>query len=383
MGERLDLGKLKGKTLFESIETIKDPRVERTKLHSLKDILVIAVCATICGADDWEDIEEFGVAKQEWLGTFLELENGIPSHDTFRRVFILLDNIELKTLFIDWIRSAVSLSQGTLVNIDGKNLCGSKNPINGKKALNVVSAWASEQSVVLGQVKCEEKSNEITAIPELLKILDLQGCIVTIDAMGCQKEIVKEIVEKKADYVISLKGNQENLHQDIKDYLDWAERIKFKEIKYDYCQTLEKGHGRIETRRCWVTAEIEWLEQKSEWVNLKSVIMVEAHREIIGGKKTVERRYFISSLRANAEEALRAVRGHWAIENELHWCLDIGFREDDCRTREATAVENLATIRHLGLNLLKQEKSSKRGIKGKRKKAGWDENYLMKILSEI
>jgi predicted transposase YbfD/YdcC len=383
MGERLDLGKLKGKTLFESIETIKDPRVERTKLHSLKDILVIAVCATICGADDWEDIEEFGVAKQEWLGTFLELENGIPSHDTFRRVFILLDNIELKTLFIDWIRSAVSLSQGTLVNIDGKNLCGSKNPINGKKALNVVSAWASEQSVVLGQVKCEEKSNEITAIPELLKILDLQGCIVTIDAMGCQKEIVKEIVEKKADYVISLKGNQENLHQEIKDYLDWAERIKFKEIKYDYCQTLEKGHGRIETRRCWVTAEIEWLEQKSEWVNLKSVIMVEAHREIIGGKKTVERRYFISSLRANAEEALRAVRGHWAIENELHWCLDIGFREDDCRTREATAVENLATIRHLGLNLLKQEKSSKRGIKGKRKKAGWDENYLMKILSEI
>jgi predicted transposase YbfD/YdcC len=383
MGERLGLGKLKGKTLFESIETIKDPRVERTKLHSLKDILVIAVCATICGADDWEDIAEFGVAKQEWFSTFLELENGIPSHDTFRRVFILLDNIELKTLFIDWMRSAVSLSKGTLVNIDGKNLCGSKSPIKGKKALNIVSAWASEQSVVLGQVKCEEKSNEITAIPELLKILDLQGCIVTIDAMGCQKEIVKEIVEKKADYVISLKGNQENLHQDIKDYLDWAERIKFKDIKYNYCQTLEKGHGRIETRRCWVTEEIEWLEQKAEWANLKSVIMVEAIREVIGGKKTVERRYFISSLGANAEEALRAVRGHWAIENQLHWCLDIGFREDDCRTREATAVENLATIRHLGLNLLKQEKSSKRGIKGKRKKAGWDENYLMKVLSEI
>ena len=266
--------------MFESIETIKDPRVERTKLHSLKDILVIAVCATICGADDWEDIAEFGVAKQEWFATFLELENGIPSHDTFRRVFILLDNIELKTLFIDWIKSAVSLSKGALVNIDGKNLCGSKSPINGKKALNVVSAWASEASVVLGQVKCEEKSNEITAIPELLKILDLEGCIVTIDAMGCQKEIVKEIVEKKADYVISLKGNQGNLHQDIKDYLDWAERIKFKGIKYDYYETeLEKNHGRIEKRRCWVTEEeIDWLEQKDDWAKLKSVIMVEAIR---------------------------------------------------------------------------------------------------------
>jgi predicted transposase YbfD/YdcC len=377
------LGKLKGKTLFENLETIKDPRVERTKLHSLKDILVIAVCATICGADDWEDIAEFGLAKQEWFSTFLELENGIPSHDTFRRVFILLDNSELKTLFVEWMRSAVSLSKGTLVNIDGKNLRGSGEPIKGTKALNVVSAWASEQAVVLGQVKCAEKSNEITAIPELLKILELQGCIVTIDAMGCQKEIVKEIIDRKADYVIALKGNQENLHYDIKEYLDWAERIKFKGIKYDYCQTLEKGHGRIEERRCWVTEEIEWLEQKQEWAKLKSVIMVEAIREVIGGVKTVERRYFISSLEANAEEALRAVRGHWAIENELHWCLDIGFREDASRTREANAVENLATIRHLGLNLLKQEKSSKRGIQGKRKKAGWDEDYLMKILKEI
>lgn len=372
---------LKTKTLFESVGKIKDPRIERKKLHLLKDVLVIGVCATICGADNWEDIAEFGRAKQEWFATFLELENGIPSHDTFRRVFILLDNIEIKTLFVDWMSSAVSLSKGALVNIDGKNQRGSKEPIKGKKALNVVSAWASEQSVVLGQVKCAEKSNEITAIPELLKILNLAGCIVTIDAIGCQKGIVKEIVEKEADYVISLKGNQGTLHQEIKDYLDWAERIEFKEIKYDYCSTLEKGHGRIEERRCWITEEIGWLEQKEEWAKLKSVIMVEAMREVIGGAKTVERRYFISSLEANAEEALRAVRGHWAIENELHWCLDIGFREDACRTREANAVENLATIRHLGLNLLKQEKSCKRGIEGKRKKAGWNESYLLKVLN--
>lgn len=218
-------------------------------------------------------------------------------------MFILLDADELRASFLDWVRSAVSLSAGQLVNIDGKVLRRSKKSSSGKEALNAVSAWASEQSVVLGQVKCADKSNEITAIPELLKIIEISGCIVTIDAMGCQKEIVAKIVEKKADYVISLKGNQGNLHADIKDYLDWAERIKFKEIEFDYYETLEKGHGRIEMRRCWVTEEIDWLEKREDWKNLKSIMMVEAAREIIGGEKTVERRYFISSLGANAEEA--------------------------------------------------------------------------------
>ena len=373
--------KLKAKTLFDRVREIKDPRVERTKLHSLKDILVTAVCGTICGANNWEEIADFGESKREWLASFLELENGIPSPDTFRGVFILLDNIELKRLFADWISSAVELNKGTLVNINGKNLCGSKEPGKGKKALNVVSAWASEQSVVLGQVSCEEKSNEITAIPELLKILNLADCIVTIDAMGCQSEIVKQIALQGADYVISLKGNQGTLHKDIKEYLDWAQRINFADIKYDYFETeLEKDHGRIEQRRCWVTEEIGWLEQKDEWKNLKTIVLVEAEREVIGKEKTVERRYFISSLEANAELALKCVRGHWAIENELHWCLDIGFREDNSRVREAKSAENLATLRHIGINLLKQEKSCKRGIEGKRKKAGWDESYLLKIL---
>ncbi len=373
--------KLKAETLFERVSEIKDPRIERTKLHSLRNILVMAVCGTICGANNWEEIADFGESKREWLASFLELENGIPSHDTFRRVFILLDNIALKTLFVDWISSAVELSKGALVNIDGKNLCGSKESVKGKKALNVVSAWASEQSVVLGQVRCQEKSNEITAIPELLKILNLAGCIVTIDAIGCQTEIVKQIVGQGADYVISLKGNQGNLYREIKDYLDWAERIEFKDIAHDYFETeLKKDHGRIERRRCWVTQEIDWLKQKEERQNLKTVVMVEAMREVIGGGKTVERRYFISSLEADAEEALRCVKGHWAIENQLHWCLDVGFREDDCRVREAKSAENLAMLRHIGLNLLKQERSSKRGIEGKRKKAGWDESYLLKVL---
>jgi len=375
------LKQLKSRTLFERVGEIKDPRVERTKLHSLKDILVIAVCGTICGANNWEDIAEFGRSKREWFASFLELENGIPSHDTFRRVFILLDNSELKRLFVDWISSIGELSKGTIVNIDGKNLRGSKEAVKGKNALNVVSAWASEQSVVLGQVSCQEKSNEITAIPELLKILNLAGCIVTIDAMGCQTEIVKQIIDQGGDYVISLKDNQGNLYQDIKDYLDWAERIKFKDIEYDYYETgWEKDHGRIEQRRCWVSEEIDWLEAKEDWANLKTVVMVEAEREVIGGKKTLERRYFISSLEADAELAIKCVRGHWSIENQLHWCLDIGFREDDSRVREATSAENLATLRHIGINLLKQEKSCKRGIEGKRKKAGWDESYLLKVL---
>jgi len=376
------MSRLKAETLFESLSKVDDPRREHQKFHSLFDILVISICAVICGAEHWTEMEEFGEAKQEWFAGFLELENGIPSHDTFRRVFILLDNIELKEVVGEWISSAVSLSKGALVNIDGKNLCGSKEPIKGKKALNVVSAWASEASVVLGQVKCEEKSNEITAIPELLKILDLEGCIVTLDAIGCQKEMVEQIAEKRADYVISLKGNQGNLHRAIKDYLDWAQRIGFKEINYDYCSTLSKEHERIEERRCWITEEIHWLEQKEEWKKLKSVVMVEAIREVIGGAKTVERRYFISSLEADAAEALRSVRGHWAIENQLHWCLDIGFREDDCRVREAKSAENLATVRHIGLNLLKQEKSCKLGIGSKRKKAGWDESYLLKVLKK-
>jgi predicted transposase YbfD/YdcC len=376
------MSKLKAEALFERLAKIDDPRREHQKFHSLFDILVISICAVICGAEHWTELEEFGEDKQEWFASFLELENGIPSHDTFRRVFILLDNIELKEIFIDWISSVVSLNKGTLVNIDGKNLCGSKEPSKGKKALNVVSAWASEQSVVVGQLKCEEKSNEITAIPELLRILDLEGCIVTIDAIGCQREIVKQIAEKGADYVISLKGNQGNLHRAIKDYLDWAQRRGFKEISSDYWKTLEKDHGRIEERRCWVTEVIGWLKEKQEWQNLKSVIMVEATREVIGGEKTIERRYFISSLEANAKQSLKAVRGHWAIENQLHWCLDIGFREDDCRVREEKSAENLATLRHIGLNLLKQEKSCKLGIKSKRKKAGWNETYLLKVLQK-
>jgi predicted transposase YbfD/YdcC len=328
-------------------------------------------------------MEEFGQDKEGWFASFLELENGIPSHDTFRRVFILLERGELKEVFIEWVSEVVSFSKGVLVNLDGKNLRRSKEPLKGKKALNVVSAWVAEQSIVLGQLKCAEQFNEIRAIPELLKILDLEGSLVTIDAIGCQQEIVKQICQKGADYVIAVKENQGNLHWDIKEYLDWAERRGFAEIPLDYAESeWEKDHWRIEQRRCWVSEEIGWLKTKEEWKNLRSIVMVEAYREVIGGEPTVERRYFISSLGANAGQLLKVVRGHWAIENSLHWCLDIGFREDDCRVREAKSAENLATLRHIGLNLLKQETSCRLGIKSKRKKAGWNNDYLLKVLKK-
>jgi predicted transposase YbfD/YdcC len=377
----MTMSELKGAALFEHLSEIEDPRREQTKLHKLIDILVIAVCATICGAEGFNEIEEFGEAKEEWLKQFLELSNGIPSHDTFRRVFMLIKPEKFQAVFFRWVESVSKATNGKLVNIDGKRLRGTKSKEKQNQALCMVSAWAQENRMVLGQVKCDEKSNEITAIPELLGFLELSGCIVTIDAIVCQREIVKQIVEQKADYVISLKGNQGNLHKDIKDYFVWAEKTKFRDIEFDYCETLEKGHGRIETRRCWVTEDIAWLEQKEDWMGLKSIVMVESQREVIDGKTTIERRYFISSLSADAQESLHAVRGHWAIENSLHWVLDIAFREDDCRIRAENSPENMAILRHISLNLLKQEKSCKRGIKTKRLKSGWNEAYLSKVLN--
>jgi len=374
MSEELSL------SLFDSLGQVPDPRRERTRLHQLVDILVIAVCATICAAETWEEIAEFGGAKESWFKKFLALPNGIPSHDTFRRVFLRINPKKFQAAFLDWVRSAAQLTEGEIVSIDGKQARGARAR-DGKEGLRMVSAWAGEQRLVLGQVKTEDKSNEITAIPLLLELLELRGCIVTIDAMGCQREIAAQIISQEADYVLSLKGNQGRLHEEVAEYFAWSEETNFKDLEYDTYTTLEKDHGRIEERRCWVTEDTGWFTEKAEWAGLRSFIMVEASREVLGQTPTRERRYFISSLAADAKEALRAVRGHWQVENSLHWVLDVAFREDACRTRTGYAPENLATLRHIAVNLLKQERSCKLGIKSKRLKSGWDESYMLKVLN--
>jgi len=367
----------------EHFSKVNDPRIDRRKEHKLIDMIVIAICAVICGAEGWTDIENFGNSKQPWLKTFLELPNGIPSHDTFGRVFSMLDTQQFQLAFYEWVMAVNEIVHGQIINIDGKRLAGSEDKFLGKRAIYMVSAWAEENEIVLGQRKVEEKSNEITAIPELLKLLAISGCIVTIDAIGTQTQIAKTIMEAQADYVLSVKENQGHLFEDISVLFAVDQAHGFKYASLARHQEVNKGHGRIETRECWSTSDPDYLNlirDRENWVGLRSIVMVVSTR-MVGDKQTKKTRYYISSLPSDPERLLHVVRRHWAIENELHWVLDVAMNEDHSRVRKDQAPENLAVLRHIALNLLKQEKTAKGGIHAKQLQAAWKEDYLLKVLS--
>jgi predicted transposase YbfD/YdcC len=359
---------------------VEDPRSDNAS-HHLIDIITIAICALICGADGWVEIETYGNAKLWWFQHFLELPHGIPSHDTFGRVFAVIDPQQFRESFLSCVKAIAELMDEHIA-IDGKKLRRSHDRTNDKAALHMVSAWSSKNGLVIGQEKVRDKSNEIIAIPALLELLDLANCIITIDAMGCQTKIAQKIVDTDADYVLALKKNQGNLYEIVEVF--FSDPAEIKAANCDYHKEVSKGHGRIEIRECWATDDKEYLkyieQELGHWEGLQSLIMVKSERRINGDCST-ETRYFISSLSPDAKHLLHTIRSHWGIENKLHWVLDMAFREDESRVRQGNATENLAIMRHLCLNLLKKEMTAKCGIKAKRLKAGWDMSYLFKVLS--
>ncbi len=371
-----------GSTITEHFATLTDPRIDHTKHHQLLDLLTIALCAIISGADEWVAMEAYGKAKREWFDTFLTLPNGIPSHDTFGRVFAALDPDQFQACFLAWVQSTVALTEGAVVACDGKTVRRAHDRGAGKAAIHMVSAWASANRLVLGQIAVDEKSNEITALPALLKLLMLKGCIVTIDAMGCQTDIAQTIIDREADYVLALKENQGTMYHAVVHLFADAHATAFVDYDYDAAQTVDGGHGRVEIRRYWTISDpltLAHLDPDREWAGLRGIGMVAAERRA-KGKVTHETRYYLTSL-TDAATFGRAVRGHWGIENGLHWVLDIAFREDESRARAGASAANLVVLRHIAVNLLKKEQTAKVGIKNKRLKAGWDERYLLKVIA--
>ncbi len=332
---------------------MKDPRIDRTKHHNLTDVIVIATCAVIGGADSWADVELFGKAKKDWFSKLPDLPNGIPSHDTFGIIFAKLNPVQFEECFEVWGEAVNEVTGGQIVAIDGKTIRRSHDRFIGKSAIHLVNAWASANRLILGQTKVDERSNEITAVPKLLSTLDVSGCIVTIDAMGCLKDGATTITAQNADYVLALKRNQPELYQDVKNTFEQARRDGFANLKHNFYQTFDKGYGRIETRRCWAISDsthINYVYDRQQWSNLTSLVMVESER-LVERQTSVNTRYYISSLPNRAEVLLEAVTGHWGIENSVHWALDVTFGEDNSRVRKGNASENLSILRRFALNL--------------------------------
>jgi predicted transposase YbfD/YdcC len=357
---------------------LDDPRVDRTKHHELVDIVVIAILAVICGSDGWDDIVDFAAVRESWLRTFLKLPAGIPSADTFRRVFAALDPQQFGRCFVSLVAELSGHVDGKLVCIDGKTMRRTFARERGQGPLHLVSAWLADNAVTLGQLAVNAKSNEITAIPELLALLEIRGATVTIDAAGCQRKIAAAIVDKGADYVLALKGNQPLLEQEVASYFEDALESG---VALSHHQSVDKGHGRIETRRTWTSMDLGWMSERRRWKGLRSIVMVERERRV-GEQSSTERAYFLSSHELAAERAGALVRGHWGIENGLHWVLDMVFDEDHSRIRDRRAAQNFALLRKLALTLLKNEPTeAKKSIARKRKRAGWDHDYLFLVLS--
>lgn len=367
-------------SLSEIFKEFKDPRMSRAKRHPLINIITIAICAVICGADNFVTMAEFGRAKKKWFESFLDMPNGIPSHDTFNDVINRLDQTAFVKCFTQWIKQ-LALKNENVIALDGKVLRRTLDKMNDCKAVWLVNAWSVANNMCFGQVQVDDKSNEITAIPKLLEMLDIEGATITTDAMGCQTEIGEKIVKQRGHFLLALKGNQGEFHQDVKLYLD-ALISSPSNQSFDYYQNVNGDHGRIETRKVWFTTEVDWLLQRHpRWATVKGIAVVESER-IIGNDCSIERRYYITShLDKDAKFISETIRSHWCVENNLHWQLDVSFNEDQCRLRSGNAAANFSFLNKVALSLLKNEKTAKIGIKSKRLKAGWDENYMMKVLT--
>jgi predicted transposase YbfD/YdcC len=371
-----------------SLETcfsdLPDPRVEGRCDHKLMDILIIAVCAALCGADSWVGVETVARAKEAWFRQFLKLENGIPSHDTFGDVFAKIDCEAFQTRFMHWVESVFRVAKGQVVALDGKTLRGSHQRGAGKEAIHLVNAWAVSNGIVLGQRKVDGKTNEITAIPELLRLLDVSGCLVTIDAMGCQKNIAQTIRDEKADYLLRVKDNHSKLKQDLEDWFTYGDSQAFVGMRMDFHQTVHKTSGRIEIRRCWAVSDplaFEHIRHYDGWADLNSIIRIQRERRI-GEQFTHETAYYISSLPSDAARLLQATQHHWAIENSFHWVLDVTFSEDRSRIRNEESAENMAVLRSIALNLLKRD-PSKSSLRQKRFRAAMDNDFLLHLITQF